>query len=368
MGIVVAVAVGWAAVAHVDSVTRAEARVVPDGREQLVASLEGGLLSELYVSEGSRVEAEQPLARLDPTRFETQHDEGQVKEFALRGTIARLEAEASGQPLSFPPELAKQTALQRDERAAYEARRRALDEALAAQRRSAELVQRELHLAERMSSQGLMSEVEVMRLQRQYNDQQMQIQERVNRFRQDARTELLRVRTDLAQLDKQQDNRADVLRRTVLTSPVRGLVKHIRVNTLGGVVAPGAPVMEIVPISDRLLVEARVKPADIGFLHPGQTAEMRLTAYDHTLYGLLHGQIEHISPDVLGDPDRPGGADPTYYRVMIRTKESVLRRGEQALPVIPGMTGTVDIRTGERTVLSFLMRPLLRTHEAFRER
>jgi adhesin transport system membrane fusion protein len=255
-----------------------------------------------------------------------------------------------------------------DEREAFEARRRALDEALASLRRSAELVQRELQLAERMSAQGLMSEVEVMRLQRQLNDQQMQIQERVNRFRQDARTELLRVRTELAQLSKQQDGRADVLRRTVLTSPVRGLVKHIRVHTLGGVVGPGAPVMEIVPLSDRLLVEARVKPADIGFLRVGQRAELRLTAYDHTLYGLLHGHIEYISPDVLGDPDHPGSADPTYYRVMVRTTESALHRGEQTLPVIPGMTGTVDMRTGERTVLSFLLRPMLRAHEAFRER
>lgn len=370
MAAIVAAAIAWSSLARVDSVTRADARVVPDGREQVVASLEGGLLAELFVHEGQRVEAGQPLARLDPTRAESQHDEGQVRELALRGTIARLEAEAAGTPLRFPAALAGQDEIQRGEREAFEARRRALDDALVALRRSAALVQRELDVAQRMATQGLMSEVEVMRLQRQINEQQLQIQERVNRFRQDARTDLVKARTELAQLDRQQDGRADVLRRTVLKSPVNGLVKHIRANTLGGVVSPGAAVMEIVPLSPRLLVEARVKPAEIGFLRVGQAAELRLAAYDPTLYGSLKGQIEHISPDVLGDTERAGAgaADATYYRVLVRTSDAALHRGQETLPVIPGMTGTVDMRTGERTVLSYLLRPLLRSQEAFRER
>ncbi|HET9645704.1 MAG TPA: HlyD family type I secretion periplasmic adaptor subunit, partial [Burkholderiaceae bacterium] len=239
---------------------------------------------------------------------------------------------------------------------------------LAANQRSVVLIERELHVAEDMAGQGLLSEVEVMRLQRQLNEQRLQGQERLNRFRQDASTELLRQRADLAQLLQQQQGRADTLRRTVLASPVDGVVKSIRVSTVGGVVGPGATVMEVVPSAAQLLVEARVKPSDVGFLRPGQKAELRLSAYDPGLYGSLHGRVDHISPDVLGDADRPAATDASYYRVLVRTDDSVMRHDGQQLTVIPGMTGTVDIRTGERSVLSFLLRPLLRSREAFRER
>jgi adhesin transport system membrane fusion protein len=228
------------------------------------------------------------------------------------------------------------------------------------------LAQKELDVAEAMSAKGLMSEVEVMRLRRQVNDLAQQNQERVNRFRQDASTELIRVQTELSQLDEQLAGRADVVRRTVLTSPVDGMVKVIRVVTVGGVVAPGAPVMEIVPIGSRVLVEARIKPSEIGFVRVGQTTEIKLSAYDYTVYGGLKGVVEYISPDALGDPERPG-ADATYYRALVRAEDSkIVARGKH-LPVMPGMTGTVQVRTHERSVLSFLLRPVLRSQEAFRE-
>ncbi|WP_028998264.1 HlyD family efflux transporter periplasmic adaptor subunit [Azohydromonas australica] len=368
MAALLATLVAWASLARVDRMAHVDARVIPDGREQSIASLEGGLLAELLVREGQPVRAGQPLARLDPTRFQAQQNEGVAKQLALQATIARLEAEASGGTPQFPAEVARHAALVCSETEAFQARRRALDGALAAIRRSAALFRRELQVAQDMSAQGLLSEVEVMRLQRQLNDQEMQGEERINRFRQDARTDLLRVRADLAQLMEQQEGRADVLRRTVLTSPVDGVVKNIRTVTLGGVVAPGAAVMDIVPTGTQLLVEARVKPSEIGFLQVGQSAELTLNTYEPSIYGRLMGRVEHISPDTLGDPDRVAG-DNTYYRVLVRTDEAALRtpRGE-LLPVIPGMTGAVDIRTGERSVLSFLMRPLLRSTEAFRER
>lgn len=364
----VVAAIAWAAWAKVDQVTTADARVVPDGREQVIASLEGGLLAELLVREGDTVKAGQPLARLDPTRFETQLNEGEAKRLALAATAARLDAEARGSALQFPKDVAAQPRLVAAETEAWQARRRALDEALAAHRRSAELLGRELGVAQRMAAQGLMSEVEVMRLQRQINEQTLQGQERVNRYRQDASTERLRVRAELAQLDEQLAGRSDVLRRTVLASPVDGVVKNIRVATVGGVIAGGAPVMEIVPASTRLLVEARVKPGEIGFLRVGQHAELKLAAYDQATYGTLAGRIEHISPDAIGDPDKaPAGTDPTYYRVLVRTEAATLQAQGRALPVIPGMTGTVDLHTGERTVAEFLLRPVLKSRDAFRE-
>lgn len=367
MTIILGSAITWASVARVDEVTRAEARVIPDGREQVIASLEGGILRELHVREGMQVFEGQELAQLDPTRFESQQNEGQAKRLALLATIARLSAEANGRALKFPKEVEDVPATVEGETDAYNARKLALDEALTTNARNVILLMRELGVSEAMSAKGLMSEVEVMRLRRQVNDLQLQSRERVNKFRQDASTDLVRVQTELSLLDEQLAGRADVLRRTVLTSPVRGLVKNIRTNTIGGVVSPGAPMMEIVPISSRVLIEARIKPRDIGFVRVGQPAKVKLAAYDFTTYGGLEGKIEYISPDALGDTER-ATADATYYRVMLRTDRSTLKAKGKPLPILPGMTGQVEVRTGERSVLSFILRPLMKSKEAFRER
>jgi len=367
MAIILISAIAWASIARVDEITRAEARVIPDGKEQVIASLEGGILRELHVREGQTVFEGQELAQLDPTRFESQQNEGQAKRIAIMATIARLTAEANGRALNFPKEVADMPSIVEGETDAYNARKHALDEALQTNARNVVLLMKELGVSEAMSAKGLMSEVEVMRLRRQVNDLQLQSRERINKFRQDASTDLVRVQTELSLLDEQLAGRADVLRRTVLTSPVRGLVKNIRTNTLGGVVAPGAPMMEIVPIGSRVLVEARIKPRDIGFVRVGQKAEVKLAAYDYTTYGGLQGKIEYISPDALGDTDR-AAADATYYRVMLRSDRSTLKEKGKPLPILPGMTGQVEVRTGERSVLSFILRPMLKSKEAFRER
>lgn len=359
--------IAWAAWTRVDVVARSSARVIPEGREQVIASLEGGLLARLMVREGAQVQKGQPLAQIDPTRFEAQQAETEGRRLALKGTLARLRAEAAGRPLSFPPEVRESRAIVEAETESFEARRQALQDAVATTRRSQGLLARELDVAEAMSSRGLMSEVEVMRLRRQMNDLQLQSQERINRFRQEATNDLVRVQTELAQLEEQLAGRADVLRRTVLTSPVDGIVKVIRTVTVGGVIAPGATIMEIVPIGQTVLVEARISPRDIGFVRVGQPAEIKLSAYDYTTYGGLQGTVEVISPDALGDPDRAGGPDATYYRAMVRaTERHLVSRGKE-LPVMPGMTGTVEIRTHERSVMSFLLRPMLKSKEAFRE-
>jgi adhesin transport system membrane fusion protein len=368
IALAVAAAIAWAAFARVDEITRADARIVPDGREQVIASLEGGILREMMVREGAPVEAGQPLAQLDPTRFAAQQSEGQVRRLALQGTLARLTAESTGQALAFPPEVQKAPGVAEAERAAYTARRRAIDDAVAANERNIASLAKELKVAESLSAQGLLSNVEVMRLERQINELRLQSQERVNRFRQEASTDLIRTRSELAQIDEQLAGRQDVLRRTVLTSPVRGYVKNIRVATLGGVVGPGAAIMEIVPVGPRVLVEARIRPSDIGFVRVGQHAEVKLSAYDYTTYGGLAGTVESISPDALGDPERAATADATYYRALIRTDRSTLQQYGKPLPVIPGMTGSAEMRSGERSVISYLLRPMMKSREAFRER
>lgn len=356
----------WASVANVDEVTRADGKVVPDGREQVIASLEGGILGKLSVREGMLVDAGQELLQLDPTRVEAQRNEGQAKRMALRAAVARLQAESTGTKLSFPNDLSAE--IIQGETEVFQSRRRALEDAVAVNRGSLGLVYRELSMAQRMADKGLMSEVEVMRLRRQANDLQLQVQERVNRFRQDANAELIKGKTELAQLDEQLVVRKDVLSRTVIKSPVRGLVKNIKLATIGGVVPAGATIMEIVPVGQRVLVEAKIKPSDIGFVKVGSHAEVKLAAYDYYTYGGLKGVIEYISPDALGEESKTAAQDNMYFRALIRSEVSTLKSKGKPLEVMPGMTASVDIRTGERSVLQFLLKPVLKSQEAFRER
>jgi adhesin transport system membrane fusion protein len=369
MAAALAATLAWATLARVDEVTKADARVVPEGREQVIASLEGGILRELFVKEGEQVEEGQDLAELDPTRFKTQQAEGAAKILAMKAQIARLTAEAYGRPLAFPPEVESAPDVAQGERDSYLARKRANDDALGSNQRGMDMLRRELQMSEAMSAKGLLSEVEVLHLRRQINEMSLQSEDRINRFRQDASSELAKLRTDLAALQEQQAGRQDVLERTMIRSPVRGIVKNIRINTLGGVIGGGAPIMEIVPIGKQSLIEARVKPGEIGFLQVGQAAKVKLAAYDFALYGAVDGKIESISPDALGDPERAvGSVDPTYYRVMLRVDNNTLHEKGKTLPLLPGMTGTVEVRIGERSVLNFLLRPMLKSKEAFRER
>jgi membrane fusion protein, adhesin transport system len=365
----VVLSIVWASVARVDEVTRVDGKVVPDGREQSISSLEGGILSKMLVREGDMVNAGQPLLQLDPTRVEAQENEGQIKRLALKATLARLESESTGRALMFPPEVAANQDVVSSETEAYLARRQALDDSVAVIQRSLGLLKRELAMSERMADRGLMSEVEVMRLRRQANDMFLQVQERTNRFRQDASSELVKVRAELGQLNEQMVVKQDVLKRTMLLSPVKGLVKNIKMNTVGGVVPAGAAIMEIVPIGPRVLVEARIRPKDVGFVRIGSNALVKLTAYDYYTYGGLSGTVEYLSPDALGEESKnASSSDTTYYRALIRSEVSTLKAKGKSLSVLPGMTATIEIRTGERSVLQFLLKPLLRTQEAFTER
>jgi adhesin transport system membrane fusion protein len=358
----------WAGISRVDQITRADAKVVPDGREQVISSLEGGILRVLFVREGMVVSKGQDLIQLDPTRVEAAQNEGQAKQLAYKATIARLTSEATGKPLNFPPDVVATPGLVDGERDAYAARRQSLDEAVAVNRSNLALLQRELNMSEKLASKGLLSDVEVMRLRRQSNDLLLQIQDRVNRFRQEASSELVRVQTEMAQLEEQLVVKQDVLKRTVIKSPIHGVVKNIRTGTIGGVVQAGAAIMEIAPVGAQLLVEARIKPADIGFVQVGAPAQVKLSAYDFYTYGGLQGRIDYISPDALNDEGRAASPDNTYYRALIRTQVSTLKAAGKPLPVIPGMTATVEIRTGEQSVLHYVLKPMLRYSEAFTER
>ncbi len=363
---VVTVAITWSALAKVDEITRSDGRIVPDGREQVIASLDAGILRELKVREGQEVQVGEELVDLDPTRVEAQQNEGQAKLLALKAAAARLTAEANGRAsIQWPRDVDAKARYAQGEAESFEARKHLLDESVAAVNRSLGLISKELKLAQDMSKSGLMSDVEVMRLNRQVNEIQQQRAERISRYRQEASQELVRVQSEMAQLDEQMVVRQDALTRTVLKSPVHGVVKSIKAGTIGGVVASGAPILEISPIGPKVLVEARIKPKDIGFIRLGQTAEVKLAGYDFNTYGGLEGKVTYMGPDAVTEGDKTGEG---HYRVIVTAERNNLKYKGEKLPVIPGMTSQVEIKTGERSVLSYLLRPMMKSQEALRER
>jgi adhesin transport system membrane fusion protein len=361
-----AAGLAWAGLSRVEEITQGEGRVVPSSREQIIQSLEGGILQEMRVREGDVVAAGQPLLRIDPTKADSSLKEGVSKRLALQAMAARLAAESRGTPLVFPAEVALDRSIVKNETQTFVARRRAVEESTGTLRRSRELLSREIAMIEPMVARGLVAEVELLRMRRQANDLELQIDERLNKYRTEAAGELTRVESELAQVTGVLTARQDLVDRTVIRAPLRGTVKNVRVTTIGGVIQPGQDIMEIVPLEDQLLVEARIPPSEVAFLRPGLAAKVKLTAYDYTSYGGLDGRVEFISADTLRDERKQG--EENYYRVLVRTDKSVLVAGGKSLPIIPGMTATVEIRTGEKSVLDYLLKPVLRSREALRER
>ncbi|QXQ20669.1 HlyD family type I secretion periplasmic adaptor subunit [Pseudomonas tolaasii] len=367
---IVVIGVLWAHFARVEEVTRGEGKVIPASREQVIQSLEGGIMKELFVKEGDVVEQGQKLLQIDPTRVGANYGESLSRVQGLKGAIARLRAEAYDTPLVFPEDIKQNISIVRDETQAYSSRQKTLLESVKALRRSLELAESEVSLSAPMAQQGLVSEVEIMRLRRQANDFNLQIAERLNRFRSEANNELTRSESELAQAMEVLKGREDIMNRTAVTAPVRGTVNNIRVTTRGGVIQQGAEIMTLIPLEDRLLVEAKIKPADVAFIHPGLNATVKISAYDYAIYGGLEGKVEHISPDTVFDEQkiRFDRDNATYYKVFVRTDRAALEAGGRTLPIIPGMIASVDIKTGEKTILSYLLKPVLKAREAFRER
>ena len=373
MYLIVAVLTGglvWAHYARVEEITQGEARVISKSREQIIQSLEGGILSQMDVREGDVVEKGQVLLKIDSTRAQASYRETLSKVIGLKASISRLRAEAYQQPLQFDDMVKADKVVMEQEIQAYNARKSALNQSINGLQRSYDLSARELRLAEPLSARGLMSEVELLRMRRQANEIKTQIIERTNRYQAEASAELAKFELELSQTSESLVGRADVVERTTLTAPVRGTVKNVRVNTRGGVIQPGEHILEIIPLEDQLLVEGKIRPADVAFLHPGLAAMVKISAYDYSIYGGLKGKVQYISPDTLKDDQKAaaGRADDTYYRVLILTDSSSLEAGGKSLPIIPGMVATVEIRTGEKTILDYLLKPVLRAREAFRER
>lgn len=402
-----AIALAWASWARLDEVTRGDGKVIPSSQVQVVQNLEGGIVAELLVREGAVVERGQVLVRIDDVRAASDLRESRTRYLALLGALGRLRAEVEETAIAFAPEVLDETPdIARNERALYNARKAALESELevlrsqAAQRRQEQselttrlgqlersyaLAAEELEITEPLAENRVISKVQLLRLRRQVNDlageleatrlavprieaalheAERRIEERYLSFRAEAQRELNAVQAEASALQEAMAAETDTMSRTEVRSPVRGTVKQLFVNTVGGVIQPGEDLIEIVPLEDNLLVEARVRPADIAFLHPGQPAVVKITAYDFAIYGGLDAVVEDISADTITDE-----RGESFYRVRVRTDDVALHQAGEILPIIPGMTTQVDILTGEKTVLDYLLKPILRAKErALRER
>ena len=366
IGIGLLVILLWAWMFKLEEVSNGTGKVIASSKEQVIQSLEGGILTKLDVKEGDIVEKGQVLAQLDPTRLASGVGESQSLLTSAQATSARLTAEVSGNALRFPETIKEHPELIRQETALYQSRRANLDESIAGLKDALRLVQQELAMTEPLVAKGAASEVEVLRLRRQANELQNRMNDIRNQYYVQARQELSKSNTDVETQQQIVLGRSDALARAVFKAPVRGVVKEISVTTLGGVIPQNGKLMTIVPLDEQLLIEARISPRDIAFIHPGQRALVKVTAYDYSIYGGLEGKVTVISPDTLRDEVKQ---DQFYYRVYIRTNtDKLFNKEAKAFSITPGMMATVDIRTGEKTVLDYLLKPFNKAKEALRER
>lgn len=356
----------WAWFATLDEVATGSGRVVPTSREQVIQSLEGGIVKRMLVQQDDIVKPGQVLAQLDPTQAGSTVEESAAKYRAALAATARLQAEVNQSSLVFPAELKAYPDLIAAETKLYEDRRRSLASSVALIDESLALIRREVGIAESLIEVGAASNVEVLRLKRQRADLELKRADLKSQYVVEARQELAKADEEVQALAPVVRGRSDTLNRLTLRSPVRGIVKSIEVSTVGGVIAPGGKVMEIIPLDDQLMIEARMAPRDIAFIHPGQRATVKVTAYDYSIYGGLDGIVTTISPDTIRDEVKP---ELFYYRVFIRTKsDALVNKAGRRFPIVPGMIATVDVHTGQKTVMEYLLKPFNRAQEALRER
>ena len=398
----------WACFAPIDEVTRGEGKAVPSSKVQKIQNLEGGIVAEIYAKEGEVVEVGQPLLRLDETRFASNVGETEADRLAMALRVQRLSAEVEDTPLKIDEELRKAAPSQAaSEESLYNSRRQqlrdeigGLEEQLVQRQQelreytskraqyanSLQLLRQEIAMSEPLVAKGAISQVEILRLRRAevetrgemdatglaipraeaaVREVKSKVEETRGKFRSEALTQLNEARTELNKATATSKALDDRVSRTLVTSPVRGIVKQLLVNTIGGVIQPGSDIIEIVPLDDTLVIEAKILPKDIAFLHPGQEATVKFTAYDFTIYGGLKAKLEQISADTITDEDKKT----TYYLVRLRTDRSHLGTDEKPLLIIPGMVASVDILTGKKTIMSYLLKPIMKARaEALRER
>lgn len=350
----------WAAWAQIDQITRATGQVIASGRTQIVQTAEGGTLRKLLVKEGDAVVKGQVLGVLQRTRAQAAVNDSEAKVAALRITLARLSAEVYGQPFQLKPELSKYREYAQNQTALYDKRKQALNEEIAALSNSLKLTNEELAMNQPLLAAGDVSKADILRLQRQASDIQSQITNKRNKYFQDAQAEMTKAQEELSAQGEVLTDRAQLLGNTELVAPADGIVKNIRVNTLGGVLRPSEELLQIVPTGGYLIVEAKLKPAEVAFVREGLPVTVKLDAYDYSIFGSLRGVVSYVSPDTLSEDTKQG--ELVYYRVQIKITESEFKGSQkQNIELRPGLTAMVEIKTGQRSVLTYLTKPISKT-------
>ncbi len=347
----------WAVFFEIEQTVRAQGQIIPDSRTQVIQSADGGVLQKLLVTEGQKVKAGEKLAELEPERSRAGFDEGRAKEAALLAALARTQAEALDEAPVFERKLKDYPEIVAVQRSLYLQRKRGLQEELATLQAALDMAKEEFRMNDSLLKAGDTSRLEVMRAQRQVTEIEGKINATRNKYLQDARAEATKLSEDLAANSFKLDERQSVLGHTVLRAPVAGVVKYLKITTIGGVLRPGDEMMQISPTESDMVIEVKISPVDIGQLHLGLPVSVKLDAFDYSVYGSLNGELVYLSSDTLAEQG-PNGQTNSYYRAHVRLNP------EQSNPMLakvdrkPGMTATVDVRIGTRSVLQYLAKPI----------
>jgi len=401
--------IAWSMIAEVDEMARGDGKVIPSHKIQKVQNLDGGLISEILVKSGEHVVKEQPLMKIDTTRFQASLEEAKEQRVALIAKQSRLNTQLDFNPskekpkIDFPKELdgvKKYTTIETQiynnnideyrsslkilelqfEQKVQE--KKEIESKVNQLKKSVSLVKQQLQTIERMVKSGSKSKIDLLNLQKEYNtlegdlnsavlslprsklaisEAENKILEKVKGFRSNSYKEYQEVTSELNKIDARLVSETDKLEKTIIRSPVNGIIKQININTIGGVVKSGVDLIEIVPDSDILLIEAKIDPKDIAFISPAQKAVVKITAYDFSIYGGLEGKIIEISADSIKDKESKD--DKSYYQVTVKTDKNYLERNGEKLPIIPGMVASVDIITGKKTIMDFFLKPIIKIKE-----
>ena len=357
--ITIVVLLVWASFAKIDQVTRASGSVIASARTQEIQSSEGGILTQLLVKEGDNVKKGQLLVILEEARAQASVDNSATKIAALKAKISRLEAEIFNKPLIFTSDVQRYPEYMQNQKDLYMRRKQAIEQDVMALQNMLQLARQELAMNEPLLKYGDVSQADIIKLQRQVADLEAQINNKRNKYFEEAQAELTKAQEDLQAEEEQLRDRAQVLQQKRLTAPTDGKVNNIEVTTIGGVVKPGDIIMQLLPTSSDLIIEAKVTPADIAYVKEGQSAKVKLDAYDYSIFGAMNGEVTYISPDTLIEKTAKG--EVPYYRVQILIKQAEFQGRGKDIVIRPGMTATVEIKALERTVLNYLTKPITKT-------
>lgn len=366
-GVLTLMLVIWASFVRIDEVTSAKGVVIAKSRTQVIQSAIDGVIRDIPIEEGESVRSGQVLAHLERTQAEAARNDSHAKVAALEAALVRLQAEALGAPLVFPENVMAYPHFVANQTELYRRRKQALDSEVATLRESLRLMNEELDLTKPLLETGDVGKIEVIRLQRQVAEMNGQINLRRNRFFQDAQQEMTKTEEELSTQKQLLAERSFTVDKLEIRSPVDGMVKKILLTTQGARVRPGDVVMELLPTNSQLVVEGKLRPADIGFVRTGMPATVKLEAFDYSIFGVLKGKVTYISPDTISESTPQG--EMLYYRVQVRLEQADLQRNGRMLRVQPGMTAGIDIQTGRKTVLSYLTKPIAKVfNESLGER